>query len=316
MIRGEEGTQVTLKIERVADKSTFTVTLNRAKIDIPEVETKMLDGEVGYLQISSFGDDVSSSFYKGVADLKQQGAKALVLDLRQNGGGYLDAAVEIASAFVPGGQPVVWEVGKSDKTALRSTGRLINLPVVVLVDNGTASASEILSGALQDYGVGPLVGVTTFGKGTVQQILSLTDGSGVKVTVAEYLTAKERHVHHIGLTPDYVVTNPKPDPERTSPMELKRLLLPGTVGLDVLYVQQRLEDLGYSPETTGYFGLNTYDAAAKFAADNGLKTADSLVSIEFIQALNQKVTAHAKTVQQKDLQLEKALELAHAKLQK
>ncbi|HWI53270.1 MAG TPA: S41 family peptidase [Symbiobacteriaceae bacterium] len=315
LIRGVAGTSVTLKIERPAEKRTFTVVIQRAQISIPEVETKMLDAEVGYLQISTFGDDVVRSFYSGVESLKQQGARALVLDLRQNGGGYLNAAVDIASGFVPKGQPVVWEVGKSGKDALTSSGRGIDLPTVVLVDKGTASASEILAGALQDYGAAPLVGVTTFGKGTVQQILSMSGGGGIKVTVAEYLTAKERHVHHIGLTPDFVVEQPKPDSALTAPLELTRPLLPGVVGIDVLQLQNHLEFLGYAPDKNGYYEVKTVQAAVNFAAENGVNTdASPLISEQFVQVLNQKVVAHAKEQRQKDLQLDKALELARAKL--
>jgi carboxyl-terminal processing protease len=313
LIRGPEGTEVTLKIERTSEKRTFTVTVKRAQIRIPEVETKMLDGEVGYLQLSTFGDDAASSFYAGVEDLKSQGAKALVLDLRQNGGGYVNAAVDIASAFVPKGEPILWEVGKDGKSAFRSQGRLINLPTAVLVDGGSASASEILAGAIQDYDAAELIGVKTFGKGTVQQILSLSIGGGMKVTVAEYLTGKERHVDKIGLTPDWVVENPKPDLSRTEPMKLNRLLLPDDIGLDVLDLQNRLKDLGYKPETTGHLGRNTREAAAQFARDNGLSV-DHAISDQFIKVLNEQVTANAKQQQQKDRQLERAVELVRKKL--
>lgn len=313
LIRGPEGTEVTLKIERPSEKRTFTITIKRAQVNVPEVETKMLDAEVGYLQLSSFGDDAASSFWAGIEDLKSQGAKALVLDLRQNGGGYLNAAVDIAGAFVPKGEPVLWQAGKSEKVSTRSSGRLIDLPTAVLVDGGSASASEILAGAIQDYKAAPLVGVKTFGKGTVQQILSLSIGGGMKVTVAEYLTGKERHVDKVGLTPDYVVENPKPDLTRSGPMTLKRLLLPDDIGLDVLDLQNRLKDLGYKPETTGHFGHNTIDAAAQFARDNGLSV-DRAISDQFIEVLNEKVTANAKLQQQKDRQLERAQELVRAKL--
>jgi len=316
LIRGKEGTAVTLKVERPSEKRTFTISITRAQVTIPEVETKMLDAEVGYLQLSTFGDNAARDFYRGIDDLRKQGAKALVLDLRQNGGGYLDAAVNIASAFVPQGEPVLWEVSKGKKVARRSSGMNINLPTVVLVDHGSASASEVLAGAIQDTGAAPLVGVKTFGKGTVQQILNLDGGGGIKVTVAEYLTPKERHVHHVGLTPDYVVELPKTDPARTAPLELSRPMLPGLVGLDILQLQNHLEFLGYSPEKNGYYEFKTVQAAVKFAVDNGLDTEVSpLVTEQFAQVLNEKVVAHAKVEQQKDLQLDKALELARAKLQ-
>lgn len=316
LIRGVAGTTVTLKIERPSEKRTLTLTITRAQISIPEIEYKMLDKQVGYIQISSFGDDAVSDFYGAVDKLKAEGAKGLVVDLRQNGGGYLHAAVQIASAFVPKGEPVVWEVGKDGQSSKLSTGRLINMPAAVLVDNGSASASEVLAGAIQDYKAAPLVGVKTFGKGTVQQILTLSSGGGMKVTTAEYLTPRERHVHGIGLMPDYVVENPKPAPDRIAPLEFKRLILPSYAGLDVLYIQYRLQDLGYNTETTGFFGVNTYEAVAKFRKDNHLPGTEVKIDEVFVARLNEQVNAHWKKAKLEDLQLQKAWGLVREKVSK
>jgi carboxyl-terminal processing protease len=206
--------------------------------------------------------------------------------------------------------------GKAGKSAMRSTGRAINLPAAVLVDNGSASASEVLAGAIQDYKAAPLVGVKSFGKGTVQQILYLSTGGGMKVTIAEYLTAKERHVHGIGLTPDYVVENPKPTAEHTAPLELKRderPILPSTAGLDVLYIQYRLKDLGYQPDMTGFFGIGTVDAVTKFRTENGL-TAECKVDQSFVNVLNRRVNEHWKAGQAGDLQMQKAVSLVQEQL--
>jgi carboxyl-terminal processing protease len=313
LIRGEAGTVVSLKIERPSENRTLTISVLRDQINIPEVESKMLDAEVGYIQLSSFGDDVVKGFYDAVDSLKAQGAKGLVLDLRQNGGGYLEAAVQIASAFVPKDEPIVWEVGKKEKVSLKSSGRLINLPTAVVVDGGSASASEILAGALQDYGVAPLVGVTTFGKGTVQQILTLKAGGGMKVTIAEYLTPKENHVHGIGLTPNYVVENPKLSAERTAPLELTRALSTNIAGLDVLYLQYRLQDLGYDVETSGYYGLKTNEAVTLFAQRHDL---EPYVNQKFADSLNELMAAHYRVQKPKDLQLQKAQDLVRATLTK
>lgn len=313
LIRGVAGTSVTLKVERPSEKRTFSVTLVREQINIPEVDSKMLNEQMGYIQLSSFGDDAVRSFYSAVDSLKSQGAKGLILDIRQNGGGYLDAAVEIASAFVPKGEPVLVEVGKAGKTVRYSAGRDINLPAVVLVDGGSASASEILAGAIQDYGAAPLVGTKTFGKGTVQQILSFLSGAGMKVTIAEYLTAKEHKVDKVGLTPDYVVENPKADLERVGPLEFKRILYPTSVGLDVLYLQYRLQDLGYTVETSGFFGLNTADSVARFAHNRSLP--EDFVGEAFVKALNAELASHKRPAPE-DLQLKKAMELLQAELKK
>ena len=314
VIRGAEGTPITLKIERPSESRTFTVTIVRAVIAIPEVEYKLLDGGIGYLQLASFGDDAVRDFYVAVDALKAQGAKALVLDLRGNGGGYLDAATSIGSGFLPQGQPILWEVGKSSKTARNSTGlKQVNLPVAVLVDGGTASASEILAGAIQDHGIGPIVGVNTFGKGTVQQILTLSAGGGMKVTIAEYLTPKERTVDKVGLKPDYVVELPKPDAERTQPMAFTRYLSTNDIGLDVLYLQYRLADLGYDPEQTGFYGLKTQRAVQKFAEDN-LMGDVQMADPNLINVLNIRVADRLKSVQQVDTQLNKAIELVKEKI--
>lgn len=313
LIRGPSGTSVKLKIERPSQRTTFTLTITRAQINIPEVDSKLLEGNLGYIQIASFGDQAVGDFFKAVTSLKSQGAKGLVIDLRQNGGGYLDAAVNIGSAFVPAGKPILWEVGKSGKKQITSSGQLINLPVVVLVDGGTASASEILAGAIQDYGVGPLVGTKTFGKGTVQQILTLTEGGGMKVTIAEYLTPNENHVHKISLTPDVVVEKSALSDTLIAPLGLERALLPNDVGLDVLDLQKKLEFLGYGPDTRGYFGLNTSDAVMRFAMEHGLPE-EAAVTTKVAEALNAAVAAKVKELNKRDNQLEKAVELLKAKV--
>lgn len=312
LIRGNAGTSVTLKIERPSESRTFTVTIMREQINIPEVDSKMLDNKVGYIELSSFGDDAVKDFYAALNGLKAEGAQALVLDLRNNGGGYLDAAVSIGSAFVPKDEVIVWEVLKGgEKKALRSTGQNASLPVIVLVNKGSASASEILAGAIQDYG-GTLVGTTTYGKGTVQQILSLKGGDGMKVTIAEYLTPKERHVHGIGLTPNHVL-EVDPDSDRRKPLALSRTLRLGMSGDDVKALQERLADLGYPNEANGtYWGL-TAKAVQDFARKNEL-TAEGEVDLGFVEVLNTQLAKLQKESTGKDLQLEKAVELIQAQI--
>lgn len=315
LIRGEPGTSVNLKIERPSEHRTFSLTVVRALIDIPEVEWKMLDNQIGYIQLTSFGDDVVSLFYKGVAELKAQGAKGLILDIRQNGGGYLNAAVDIASAFIPAGESIVWEVKKDGKVSLNSSGRLINLPTVALIDGGSASASEILAGALQDYGVAPLVGEKSYGKGTVQQILNLTMGGGMKVTIAEYLTPNEHHVHGIGLTPDFVVEPESPINDDTQPLGFDFPLSGGDFGLDVLAIQKRLKSIGYDPDMKGWYGLKTIDAVQKFARANGVWPED-MVTEPFIKKLNATITWNAQHKKPVDTQLNKAVDVLKEKMAK
>jgi carboxyl-terminal processing protease len=208
IIRGEPGTQVTLKIERPSANRTFTVTITRETISVPEVDSKLLEPGVGYIELSSFGDDAAKDFYKAMESLKAQGAKAVVLDLRNNGGGYVDAALAVASAWTPLNKPVAWEVRKNSKTSLDSKGYTVTMPVVTLVNKGTASASEIVAGAIQDYKGGPLVSEQTFGKGTVQQWIQLQNGSALKLTIAKWLTPDKHWIHHVGIVPDVPVTTP------------------------------------------------------------------------------------------------------------
>lgn len=313
LIRGPAGTEVTLKIERPSDGTTQIFKITRAVITVPEVEQRMLDGEVGYLQLASFGDHSVKEFYDAVADLKGKGAKGLVLDLRQNGGGYLDAAIQIASAFVPEGKPVVWEVGKNGKTSQNSSGTPINLPVAVLIDKGSASASEILAGAIQDYQVGPLVGTKSFGKGTVQQIMGLTTGGGIKVTIAEYLTPNEHHVHGIGLTPDYLVDDAKAAADAGKPLGLIRRLTLTSSGDDVQALQSRLTLLGYHPDTDGFFGLKTGQAVVSFARAYGLNE-EPAVDLPFVEVLNQVLSTKGSALAKNDAALDKAAELVRAKI--
>jgi len=308
VIRGEPGTAVKLRIERPSEGRTFEATIVRAVINVPEVESEMLEDGVGYLALTGFSDSASTEFYNAVEELKEQGATSLVLDLRNNPGGYVQSAVAIASAWVPKGEPVLIEVGKDDQTVHRSRGSLINLPTVVLVNGGSASAAEILAGAIQDYGAGTLVGTQTFGKGTVQQILFLTGGAGMKVTIAEYLTGKGRKVDGVGLTPDHVVEPAKVDASLRQPLELDRLLLPGSVGLDVLALQERLAFLGYSNEQDGVMGTLTVRAVYRFRFANDLAVT-SAVDSAFVTKLNERVAEAVRAQEAVDVQLEKAIEL-------
>lgn len=312
IIRGEPGTEVTLKIERPSENRTFEVTIVRAQINIPEVEFEMLENGVGYLALTGFSDSASREFYKAVESLKEQGATSLVLDLRQNPGGYVNSAVDIASAWVPKGEPVLVEVGKDGETVHRSRGNLINLPTAVLVDGGSASAAEILAGAIQDYGAGELVGTQTFGKGTVQQILFMNGGDGMKVTIAEYLTGKRHHVDGIGLTPDYVVEPLSADPMFYTPLELDRLLLANKVGLDVLDLQQRLAFLGFDTELDGVFGPKTQRVVQNFRRRHAL-TGGAVVDDAFAEVLNAEVARAVAELEETDAQLDKAVELLTAK---
>jgi carboxyl-terminal processing protease len=209
-LRGKEGTHVTLTISRDGAAPVAPVTITRAKIHQLSVYEKMLPGKIGYVALTVFGRDTGDELNAALERLQRDGARALVLDLRDNGGGYLEAAVAVSSKFISSGPIVSVESRASNVTTLDADDTAIApLPLAVLVNGYTASASEITSGAIQDSSVGTIIGTKTFGKGVVQTIYPLPDGSAIKVTTARYLTPRNRDINHLGITPDIVVTENK-----------------------------------------------------------------------------------------------------------
>ncbi|MEI7844162.1 MAG: S41 family peptidase [Chloroflexota bacterium] len=214
-VLGPSGSTVTLSIQRDGTEQPFDVKIVRAKINIASVESKMLDNNVAYVKLNTFGDTTTQELIAQLKDLLAQNPKGLVLDLRNNGGGYLQTAVEVSSQFIKQGVIVSEKYGDgraNDKSEAIPGGLATAIPMVVLVNEGTASASEIVSGAIQDYGRGKLVGVTTYGKGSVQIWTPLSNDQGaVRITIAKWLTPKDRTIHQVGLTPDIVVEMTKED---------------------------------------------------------------------------------------------------------
>ena len=213
-VLGPAGSKVTLTIKR-DDQEPFDVTITRAKITIPSVEGRMLDSGIAYVQLHTFGDKTTEELRATLEDLLAQNPKGLILDLRNNGGGYLVTAVDVGSEFLPKDKVILYEEHKDgSRQAYKSKGGGLatDIPMVILVNEGTASASEIVSGAMQDYGRALLVGVTTYGKGSVQNWIPLDNNQGaVRITVALWLTPKGRQISGKGLTPDVVVEMSKED---------------------------------------------------------------------------------------------------------
>ncbi len=203
-IRGEKGTKVNLTIVRnKAEQLKFEIT--RDTITIPSVETKILDGNIGYLKISRYGDDTADLATKAANDFKSGGVKGVILDVRDNPGGLLDASVQVSGLWLEPGKTVLQE--KRNNIVVRtfkSEGSAIlnGIPTVVLINEGSASASEITAGALRDNGVAKLIGVKSFGKGSVQQLEELGDGSLLKVTIAKWFTPNGVNIHKEGIKPD------------------------------------------------------------------------------------------------------------------
>lgn len=213
LIKGPKGTKVKLTIKREGEPELLEFTITRDTITVPILDYRMIKSAegVGYIQFFEFNKGSAAQIQAAINDLKQQGMTRLILDLRQNPGGLLNEAVDISSIFVPGGQPVlhIVERGK-EKQTIRSTGKQAwNMPLVVLVDGGSASASEILAGAIKDTKIGTLIGTKTFGKGSVQSFWEFSDGSGIKLTTAKYLTAGENSINGVGIDPHLVAENPE-----------------------------------------------------------------------------------------------------------
>lgn len=229
MIRGDKGTAVVLTILSPGDQSTRDVSIVRDKINVPSVTYKLEDN-VGIVELNHFNDDTDSEFTKIAQRILNDDPAGLILDLRNNPGGFLDTAVEIASHWLEPGQVVVRETFSDKRNdndyKARKTVSVADLKTVILVNEGSASAAEIVAGALQDYGLAQVVGMITFGKGSVQQLIPLKDDSSVKLTVARWLTPNGRTIEGQGIKPDYEVDyteedyNNNTDPQLAKAKEL------------------------------------------------------------------------------------------------
>ncbi|MBC7087580.1 MAG: S41 family peptidase [Tissierellales bacterium] len=208
VMRGEPNTDVVLTILR-KDKSgetiTFDVEITRKIIKLISVKSELLDDDIGYIRITSFDMNTADDFKKQLKDLERNNAKGLIIDLRNNPGGLLNVCADVADELLDKGVIVYTEDKNGNREYLYSDSNMTKLPIVVLVNEGSASASEILAGAIKDHQRGVLVGTTTFGKGVVQRLRDFPDGSGLKITVSEYFTPNGINIHGIGITPDVVV---------------------------------------------------------------------------------------------------------------
>jgi len=213
VIRGAPGTTVVLTVKREGVPGTMDIPIVREVIQLLTVESQMLEPGIGYVQLTAFREDTAEECRRAIALLKQEGMEALILDLRDNPGGLLNVSIEVSDIFVPPGPVVstVYRDGRQDE--FKAVGPALGVPLVVLINRSSASAAEITAGAIQDRGAGTLVGVTSFGKATVQHLFALVDGGGLKLTTAKYLTPSGRDINRSadgtggGITPDFVIEN-------------------------------------------------------------------------------------------------------------
>lgn len=225
-IKGEEGTKVTFEVYRPSEDKYLTFEVERRTIEVPMVEYKMLDDKIGYVAIYEFEETTSDQFNAAIDDLTKQGMQGLVIDLRDNPGGLVNSAAAVLDRILPKDKLLVYTVDKNEHKEEEYTKDdvKLDLPITVLINENSASASEIVSGCLQDYGRAELVGTTSFGKGIVQYVLPLGDGSAIKLTSAKYYTPNGRNIHGIGIEPD-VTVEPESGTETDTQLEKAQEIL-------------------------------------------------------------------------------------------
>lgn len=201
-IKGEEGTTVHLELLREGEENHVELDVVRRQIEVPTVQHQMLQGNVGFVQVSEFSESTPEQFEAALQELQGQGMKSVIVDLRDNPGGVLQSVCKMLDLFLPEGVLVYTEDKYGNRTDFKSDKTCMEIPMAVLINGNSASASEIFAGAIKDYKYGTLVGTTSFGKGIVQTIVPMDDGSAVKVTMAKYFTPNGNYIHDVGISPD------------------------------------------------------------------------------------------------------------------
>ena len=219
-IRGEEGTSVEIVVFRGANYEEFATSATRARIEIQSVEYEMKEDNIGYIAISAFEGTTTDQFKNAIVDLQDQGMRGLVIDLRNNPGGNLSTVVEMCDLILPKGIIVYTKtINDKEEYFYSDEDQKLEIPIAVLINGNSASASEIFAGAIQDYEWGTIVGTTSFGKGIVQKLYQMPDGTCLKMTISEYFTPNGRNIHGIGIEPDVVVEYEYDDNQLESAME-------------------------------------------------------------------------------------------------
>ncbi|HVI41416.1 MAG TPA: S41 family peptidase [Anaerovoracaceae bacterium] len=316
MMRGKAGTKISIAVDRSGKALSFTLT--REKIKNVSVNYKVLNNTIGYIQITSFDNDSNKEFSAALAALEKQGIKSLIIDERNNPGGLVSTAMDIANQLMPEG-PIshFMQKGKIVETYSANGKAAFDLPTVLLVNEGSASASEILAGALQDSKTATLVGTTTYGKGVAQQVTDFSDGASMKLSMYYFLTPNKSKIDHIGITPNYTVQNStNVNAEQLAdkymgfaPMSEKVKPKAGSVGLNVYGAQQRLSMIGYVVKVSGTMDETTVAAVKKFQQESGLFSC-GILDYTTMNTLDKATVNYITSVKNaQDLQLDKAIEL-------
>lgn len=315
-IRGPKGTQAKLEIVRPGTQDPIQMIVVRDDIDVETVYAEMMSGNIGKIEIRQFSSNTAKRFKEELANLEAKGMKGLIIDVRNDPGGLLSAVVEIAEPFVQKGKPIVKiENRKGEIEATNSQGTGKNYPVTVLINKGSASASEILAGALHDSAGSKLVGETSYGKGTVQVTFEkeMGDGSNIKMTVYKWLTPNGTWIHKKGIEADVPVEQPAYF--KVAPLTKKGTLKPDSNSEDVKNLQIMLAGLGLSPDRTdGYFSEKTALAVKAFQRTQSLPMTGE-VDVETANRLEKAILTEIKDPKN-DLQLKAAVQQVQAQLSK
>lgn len=312
LIRGEGGTSVRLTIQRNGQNDPFDVEIERDRIQVDSVrsDTFELDGKkIGRLEITSFAEDVGTQFDTLLQELEADGIDGLIVDVRGNPGGYLDGAQNIGNLLIPGGKPVVQiEHGDGEIESYQSQMEDKKpYPIVGLINESSASASEILAAALKESGEYDLVGTTTFGKGTVQKSIQMNDGSALKITTDRWLTAAGNTIDQEGVEP--TVEQSQPDYFYSVALSIEEPYELDQVSEQIGRAQDMLQGLGYETgRTDGYFDENTEAAVSEFQETHDL-TSDGKITEETASKLQEEILTHIRD-NENDAQLNRAIELA------
>ena len=269
LIRGREGTSV--KIGVIREKETLTFDIVRKPVVTSTVEGKVLENNIGYLKVTNFYDNTVELVKKELAEFDKQNVRKIVIDVRNNGGGTLQSAVDMLNLFVTEGPVVYVDYATGKEDVLESKLKEQKYEIAVLINEGSASATEIFAGAIKYKNEGIVVGTKSFGKGVVQTIYSLGNGSGMKFTTAEYFSVNKTPVHKIGITPDIIVENERIDISNYPRFSKSNKPVPGSVSLDVLSAEMILNELGYDvDEPDGIYDQKTLEQVIRFQNDNFL----------------------------------------------
>ncbi|MDI6600353.1 MAG: S41 family peptidase [Thermoanaerobacteraceae bacterium] len=310
LLRGEEGTTVRIGVMRDGIDGITLIDVTRGQIKLNPVRYSIKNG-IGYIKIIQFTEYTEENLQPALDYMRKNGIKSIVLDLRGNPGGILPETIDVAQHFVPKGPVVKILYKNSPPDVYNSNLEKPEFSLAVLIDGNTASAAEILAGAVQDTGAGIIIGSQSYGKGSVQTIIPLSDGSGFKLTMARYATPKDRIIDGIGITPDVKLTNnePKvPDLSNLAPLKKDIIVRRGSINLQVFAIQQRLKLLGYNVgELDGVFGQATETALKDFQKKHGLKPTgifDAYTYLNLIDAMDK--LAHPEI---RDIVLETAVQM-------